>query len=97
MTRGAAGRAAIGLGLVVATLGLHAAVGPTTEEVLTSLWVWLPGVIGLTLVVFSAVPDLVELGRYRLTVVEPARRFGAIRPETPPVVDPTLDLDPDES
>ena len=38
---------------------------------------WFPGVVGLVTAVFSAVPDLVELVRYRLTVVEPAMAVSA--------------------
>ena len=68
---------AVGLALVGVTLVLHLVVGPTTEEPLVSLLVWLPGTAGLLSVVFGHAPSLVELARYRSTVVEPSRVFTA--------------------
>jgi hypothetical protein len=68
---------AAGLALVGVTLVLHLVVGPTTEEPLVSLLVWLPGTAGLLSVVFGHAPALVELARYRSTVVEPSRVFTA--------------------
>jgi hypothetical protein len=68
---------AAGLALVGVTLVLHLVVGPTTEEPLVSLLVWLPGTAGLLSVVFGHAPSLVELARYRSTVVEPSRVFTA--------------------
>ena len=66
-----------GLALVGVTLVLHLVVGPTTEEPLVSLLVWLPGTAGLLSVVFGHAPSLVDLARYRSTVVEPSRVFTA--------------------
>ena len=77
LTRIAMYRLLTGLGLVIATIGLHLVVSPTTEDVLLALFVWVPGLVGLVMVLFSAVPDLVELVRYRLLVVEPARTFAS--------------------
>ena len=51
---------------------VHLAVRPSADEPFTALLVWLPGVVGLVAMLFSAVPDLVELTRYRLAVVGPA-------------------------
>ena len=68
---------AAGLALVGVTLVLHLVVGPTTEEPLVSLLVWLPGTAGLLSVVFGHAPSLVDLARYRSTVVEPSRVFAA--------------------
>ena len=66
-----------GLALVGVTLVLHLVVEPTTEEPLVSLLVWLPGTAGLLSIVFGHAPSLVDLGRYRSTVVEPSRAFAA--------------------
>ena len=82
LTRAATARLFIGLGLVVATIGLHFVLEPTTEDVVTALLVWLPGLVGVVMILFSAVPDLVELVRYRLLVVEPAQTFVSHRPSS---------------
>lgn len=73
------------LGLVAATLALHLLVGPTTEEPILSLMVWVPGTAGLLAFVFGHLPDLVDVVRYRSTVVEPARAFASYagRPMAP--------------
>ena len=76
-TRAAVVGLVAGLALVVVTLVLHLVVGPTTEEPLVSLLVWLPGTAGLLSVVFGHAPSLVDLARYRSTVVEPSRVFAA--------------------
>jgi len=76
-TRTALAGLVVGLALVGVTLVLHLVVGPTTEEPLVSLLVWLPGVAGLLAVVFGHAPSLVELSRYRSTVVEPVRVYAA--------------------
>ncbi|MEM9201899.1 MAG: hypothetical protein AAGC53_09570 [Actinomycetota bacterium] len=76
-TRGAVVRLGVGLGLVAYTLVLHGIRQPTTEDIAESLGIWMPGIAGLVVVLFSALPDLVELVRYRLLVVEPARTFAA--------------------
>ena len=76
-TRAASVGLVAGLALVGVTLVLHLVVGPTTEESLVSLLVWLPGAAGLLSVVFGHAPSLVELARYRSTVIEPARAFAA--------------------
>ena len=76
-TRAAVVGLVAGLALVGVTLVLHLVVGPTTEEPLVSLLVWLPGTAGLLSVVFGHAPSLVDLARYRSTVVEPSRVFTA--------------------
>ena len=76
-TRAASVGLVAGLALVGVTLVLHLVVGPTTEESLVSLLVWLPAAAGLLSVVFGHAPSLVELARYRSTVIEPARAFVA--------------------
>ena len=76
-TRAAVVGLVAGLALVGVTLVLHLVVGPTTEEPLVSLLVWLPGTAGLLSVVFGHAPSLVDLARYRSTVVEPSRVFAA--------------------
>ncbi|MEO0493104.1 MAG: hypothetical protein AAF081_06785 [Actinomycetota bacterium] len=89
-TRRAVSGLAGGLGLVGATLIAHIAVRPTTEEPLLALLVWMPGAAGLLAVVFGSLPSLVELARYRSTVVEPARtfvRFAATNPAPDPVAE----------
>ncbi len=77
LTRTAGLRLLGALGLVALTIALHLAIGPSADEPFTALFVWFPGVVGLVTVVFSAVPDLVDLVRYRLTVVEPAMAVSA--------------------
>ena len=76
-TRAAVVGLVAGLALVGITLVLHLVVGPTAEEPLVSLLVWLPGTAGLLSVVFGHAPSLVDLARYRSTVVEPSRVFAA--------------------
>ncbi|MEM9468197.1 MAG: hypothetical protein AAGA90_22700 [Actinomycetota bacterium] len=77
LIRIAAYRFLTGLGLVIATIGLHLVLDPSTEDVVLALFVWVPGLVGLVMILFSALPDLVELLRYRLLVVEPAKTFVA--------------------
>ena len=81
-------RLVTGVGLVIATVGLHIAIGPSTDDPLTSLFVWAPGLVGAVMIVFSAIPDLVELIRYQFLVVEPAKTFVAARAVEAPTVDP---------
>lgn len=76
-TRAAVVGLVAGLALVGVTLVLHLVVGPTTEEPLVSLLVWLPGTAGLLSVVFGHAPSLVDLARYRSMVVESSRVFAA--------------------
>jgi hypothetical protein len=95
LTRIASYRLVTGLGLVLATIGLHLIVRPTTEDVFAALAIWLPGVVGLVMIVFSAVPDLVELVRYRFLVVEPAKTFTATG--STPAVEPAPAVDGDDA
>jgi len=72
LVRAAGLRLLVATGLMALTIIVHLAVRPSADEPFTALLVWLPGVVGLVAMLFSAVPDLVELTRYRLAVVGPA-------------------------
>ncbi|MEM8707925.1 MAG: hypothetical protein AAGE98_15780, partial [Actinomycetota bacterium] len=99
--RRAVGGVIAGVGLIAATLALHVVVSPTTEEPILSLFVWLPGAAGLIAVVFGHLPSLVEVVRYRTTVVEPARAFAtyAVAPGAEPAADaePIADAEGDDT